>query len=189
MAVLCRELGLLFLCVPKTGSTAVSTVLRKQFGGVWVPQKHIWDAAGQKIVVDYKHSRVSDLVAHGILSESDLAGLTVAAVTRNPFDWVVSRYVFQRKTWLRYREALTRPNSRLGGVPDWVAARQATLEDVGKLSFESCMIKHFAGRRGTVAEQFTKDADVTILRFERLERDFRRLMQQLGVVPPPSGGS
>lgn len=85
MAILCEDLGLLYIQVPATGCSIVGKVLRKQFGGVDIGRKH---------------DDVPRLLAQGHLSESALKRFCIVANVRNPFDRLVTYYQRLNGAWI-----------------------------------------------------------------------------------------
>ncbi|WP_456426739.1 sulfotransferase family 2 domain-containing protein [Rhodocaloribacter sp.] len=85
MAILCENLGLLYIQVPATGCSVVGKVLREQFGGVDIGRKH---------------DDVPRLLAQGHLSESALKRFCIVANVRNPFDRLVTYYQRLNGAWI-----------------------------------------------------------------------------------------
>jgi hypothetical protein len=63
MAILCEEINLLFICVPKTGSSSLENFLIRNFGRKPVLTDHIWDDDRKTILVDYRHSSIKKLIS------------------------------------------------------------------------------------------------------------------------------
>lgn len=85
MAILCRDLNLLYIQVPATGCSVVGRVLKQQFHG---------EDLGQK------HDDVPRLLERGVLSESDLDQYLIVANIRNPFDRLVTYYQRLNGAWI-----------------------------------------------------------------------------------------
>jgi hypothetical protein len=73
MAILCREINLLFIEYPRTGCTAIGDYLRDNYNGVRIPCKHI-------------------SLSEALEKIDRPEGLYKAVGIRNPFDSAVSRY-------------------------------------------------------------------------------------------------
>ena len=70
---------------PRTACTAIGELLCERFGGEFIPSDDILDARGL-ILVDKKHSTLSDLLKHKILATEEAKSLLKVAAVRNPFD-------------------------------------------------------------------------------------------------------
>ena len=66
MALLARDLGLLFIMAPHTGCTATGRVLRKDLKARWLPNKKV-DGPDGKLLVPRKHTTLPQLVESGVL--------------------------------------------------------------------------------------------------------------------------
>ncbi len=64
MAILCRDIGLLFLQAPHTGSTSLGTLFREDFGGVKLLEDRVRDEQG-RIVLRQKHQSLPQLLEAG----------------------------------------------------------------------------------------------------------------------------
>lgn len=177
MAILCEDLGLLYLCTAKTGSTSVSDLLLADLGGRWLPTDHIWD--GDELVVDFKHSSLADLVGHGLIDRAELDRLEVALTVRNPFPWVLSGYRYRRRVWQQLQD-------EGDAAPDWMRARVWDLRDAAELDFDD----YVAGRYGgpdkpdgleRYVEGFTDLPKLTFLRIESIDTELNDLLGRLGV--------
>lgn len=179
MAILCRELRLLFVLNPATGSTAIAQLLLERFGGEWLP-------AQDGPVVPRKHSTLAELRAAGLLSPEERAGLCVATTVRNPYDRLVS-------IWAKRRgisdERLARPefymNRQSGGE------RAAEVRWIREHDFRAWIRRRFLrnwalrtllGRPPSVYDRYVEGVDV-VLRYERLQSDFDALIRRLGAEP------
>ena len=127
MAILCRDLGLLFIMVPGTGCTALGEVL-KSMGGEYVPKEPV--IVDGKQVVGIKHGSLGKLCRHKVLSEADRGNLVSFATVRNPFDIMVTRYVRRVGGWLETQLNGSKPLKYLDGVSD--AERQKVLSRLDK---------------------------------------------------------
>lgn len=179
MAVLCRELGLLFVLNPATGSTAIGRLLLERFGGEWLP-------AQDGPVVPRKHSTLTELLAAGLLSAEERAGLCVATTVRNPYDRLVSIHAKRRGI---SDEKLARPdfymNRQRGGE------RAEEVRWIREHDFRAWIRRRFVrnwalrtllGRPPSVYDRYVEGVDV-VLRYERLQQDFDALIRRLDAEP------
>ena len=107
MAIICRQYGLLFIMTPRTACTAIGDLLCAHYGGEFVPAEDILDAQGF-ISVQKKHSTLSELIEHKMLTPEEAKSLLKIVSVRNPFDSLVSLYFKQR---LKYQPLLADPSS------------------------------------------------------------------------------
>ena len=175
MALISDELRLLFICVPKTGSTSIAQFLTEHYKARWLPSDHIWNKTRERIVVDYKHSSLESLLQHGLITRQELKRYQVAAVTRNPFDWVLSKYRYHHKVYQTYRGASA------GKLPDWLRGHMAEVAQTAGMTFERYVITHYSRLANCSVHQryitlHTGEAAVDLLRFESLQNDFERLI-------------
>ena len=139
MSLISDELGVLFICVPKTGSTSAAQFLIKHFTARWLPADHIWNKTGERIVVDYKHASLESLLQHGLITSQELKHYQVAAVTRNPFDWVLSKYRYHHKLYQTYRDT---PPAKL---PNWLRGHTFEVIQTAGMTFEQYVISCYRG--------------------------------------------
>lgn len=165
MAILCPELGLLYLAVGRTGSWAVRKVLEEHFGGTVIPPAHIRRPSGE-ILVDYHHATVLQLIEHGFFSPEQLKNLKVIAVTRNPFDWLVSVY-FYFKMRADELQGLQDPAAN----PDVDSRWLAFIRVVAAMSFKETVVAYCAGKKMSVCGEYRVGCPVDILRFESLQEE------------------
>jgi hypothetical protein len=176
LALLCDDLGLLYLCTAKTGSTSVSDLLLAELGGRWLPPQHIWDDG--ELVVDSKHSSLADLVDHELITRDRLESLTVALTVRNPFAWVLSGY--------RYRRRVHRQLTDLGdAAPDWMRSRTWDLVDAAELDFDGYVAARYGNAKPDGFERYVDGyldlPDLQFLRIEHIDDELNRLLGGLGV--------
>jgi hypothetical protein len=185
MAIICRDLSLLFVLTPHTASSAVGKVLREELGGEWVPEQHIQNRRG-KTVVRRKHCTARDLVRHDVLSKEELETLHVFTTVRNPFDRLVTAYHKRRNDW--------------AGIADdpesWIHRdRTSSADDLrfaAEHPFDEWLAQRYGGsplrKAATVTgmysmfRRFTRDAD-TVMRFEQVQADFDAVMATVGHGP------
>ena len=115
MAILCPKYSLLFIMTPRTACTAIGELLCKQFGGEFIPSNDILDSHG-RVSVRRKHSTLSDLIQHGLLTGTESESLLKVAAVRNPFDSLVSLYLKMR---FKYKPLLSDPSSWVHRLPGY----------------------------------------------------------------------
>jgi len=168
MAMLCRDIGLLFLCVPKTGSTAVARLLKEEFGGEWVPSEDLFDDSG-RLQCSKKHCDCDDLLRLGLLSADLLRKLYVVATTRSPFDWLFSQYYYSRSIYESEGEFSARA---------WVKRNLELYRHAAHNDFATHLKRYWLSGARSVSWRWACRANV-VLRHERLAADLQRIMSQL----------
>lgn len=198
MAIICKEHRLLFLMAPRTGCTAVGTVLLEKLGGEWLPEEDVLDSRGQ-FLVQKKHSTLQQLLDFEIISGQELGNLTTFTAVRNPFDSLVSLYF---KMHRGYQSELDDPESWVYKVPgyaeDLKLIREMTfeqwlnrfypdlpfhLENPAVNSFRRTF-KAMIGRPTKAEDTFVEGVDF-VMRFEKLQQDFAEVLRKAGVRNPP----
>lgn len=177
MAILCRDIGLLFLQAPHTGSTSLGTLFREQLGGEKLLQERVRDARG-RIVLRQKHQTLAQLIEAGLITQEQRAGLLVVVGVRNPYDLVLTEYA-------RNREA--------GAVsaPQRILRRIGVSSDFSPRDFERFVMRRYApgrlyrllGRRPFMPTDWTAGAD-HIIRFERMQDGLDEALHRAGVREP-----
>ncbi len=178
MAILCRDIGLLLLQAPHTGSTSLGTLLRTELGGEMLVEERVRDARG-RIVLRQKHQTLAQLMAAGLVSPEQRAGLLVVVGIRNPYDLVLTEYA-------RNREAgsISAPQRLLRRLPG--ASRDFSPRDFERFvqrRYEPGRLFRLAGRRPFVPTDWTAGAD-HLIRFERMQEDLDAALRRLGVPEP-----
>jgi hypothetical protein len=179
MAILCREVGLLLLQAPHTGSTSLGTLLRTELGGEILVPDRVRDARG-RVVLRQKHQSLAQLLDAGLISAEQRRGLLVVVGVRNPYDLVLTEYA-------RNREA---------GAVSWphrVVRRLGLGADFSRADFERFVRRRYApglawrlaGRRPTVPVDWTAGAD-HVIRFERMQEGLDEALARVGVTRPLS---
>src|SRR2546423_6182768 len=172
MAIICRQYGLLFIMTPRTACTAIGDLLCTYYGGEFVPSEDILDSQGF-ITVQKKHSTLSELIKHKLLTPNGAKSLLKIAAVRNPFDSLVSLYFKQR---LKYQPLLADPSSwvnrSVGYAGHMRYAQTHTFNEwVLKVSYRK-LIKKFLRLRPSMFADYTAGMDV-ILRYESIETDLK----------------
>jgi hypothetical protein len=178
MAILCRDIGLLLLQAPHTGSTSLGTLLREDFGGVKLLEDRIRDERG-RIVLRQKHQTLPQLLEAGLITPEERARLLVVVGVRNPYDLVLTEYA-------RNREAGTISASQrlLRRLPGFSL-------DFSAPDFERFVVRRYRpsalyralGRKGQLPVDWTRDAD-HIIRFEAMQDGLDEALRVVGVAEP-----
>ena len=179
MAVLCRDLGLLFVLNPATGSTAIGNLLREKYGGEWIP-------GDDTPSVRKKHSTLRELLDAGLVSADERRRFCVVTSVRNPYDRLVS--IYAKRAGAR-PERVADPDSWLYGPKG--RGRADEVHWIQEHSFSAWIRRRFLrnwllrvvlGRAPSVYGRFVDGVDV-VLRFERLQEDFDAVIRSLGGTP------
>ncbi|CAN5725100.1 hypothetical protein BH24CHL8_BH24CHL8_03310 [soil metagenome] len=167
MAILSRELGLLFIQTPHTGSTAIGKLLREGFGGIRIPTAPESGAGGGDGTL--KHATLAELLAGGHISAEDRAGFVVAAGVRHPWDHVVTVFMRARSGQGNWQGRRTQPRD-LRFEP-WVRARYAP-----------SWRQRLKGQSPHRPKDYISGVD-HIIRYEHLQEDFDALLRRAGATP------
>lgn len=178
MAILCRDIGLLFLQAPHTGSTSLGTLLREDFGGVKLLEERVRDERG-RIVLRQKHQTLGQLLEAGLITPRERADLLVVVGVRNPYDLVLTEYARNREAGTV--SAAQRLLRRLPGVSD----------DFSPRDFERFVVRRYApnafyrllGRKPMVPVDWTAGAD-HVIRFEAMQEGLDEALRAVGVTEP-----
>jgi hypothetical protein len=177
MAILCRDIGLLLLQAPHTGSTSLGTLLREDFGGVKLLEDRVRDDQGH-IVLRQKHQTLPQLLEAGLISPEERADLLVVVGVRNPYDLVLTEYA-------RNREAGTVSASQR------LLRRLGLSDDFSAPDFERFVVRRYRpnavyralGRKPMVPVDWTEGAD-HVIRFEAMQEGLDAALRQVGVTEP-----
>ncbi len=179
MALIVRDVGLLFIMAPHTGCTSIGKVLRRKLDAKWLPESAIHDAKGL-ITVPRKHTTLAELLHAGLLSAGERSEFVVAAGVRNPFDEQVSFYLRRHRARRpRLREERRRS---LIGVPLKPRA-------LGEIKFETWLRRRYVGRPWSRLlghepkrpQDWTEGVDF-VIRFEHIRDDFAEMLTRVGVT-------
>ena len=195
MAVLCREQKLLYICIPKTGSTSISTFLMNELDGEWIPKESIVDEDGM-ITVDKKHSKIKELLNANLINKEKLSSLTVFATVRNPFDMVVSNYFFEKQIYDTYKFGIWK-RMLLGAkvyfflrkklhidknnVYSWIMPQAKRYMFTVSHSFEEYVAKFYSQKSENMYLDYTRGADTMFLKLENIKEELEHLFDQIGV--------
>jgi hypothetical protein len=176
MAILCRDIGLLLLQAPHTGSTSLGTLLRTELGGEMLVEGRVYDARG-RVVLRQKHQTLAQLMEAGLVTAEQRADVLVVVGIRNPYDLVLTEYA-------RNREAgsISAPQRLLrrlpGASPDF---SPRDFERFVQRRYEPGRLFRLAGRRPVVSTDWTEGAD-HLIRFERMQDDLDAALRKVGVT-------
>lgn len=185
MAIISRQLGYVFIQVPRTGCTAIAEkVLVPELGGEHLPTQDLLAADGT-VLVPWKHASLVRLMEHGLVTPGERDRLLVFATVRNPFDSVVSQYLKMRRSNAR---ELERPNSWVHGHDRVAGSVSFALEH----SFDEWVAWQYArlSRRRRLRRalnprpkppMYYRGVDV-VMRFETLQADFDEVLARVGVA-------
>jgi hypothetical protein len=180
MAVVCRELGLLFIMTPRTACTAIGDLLLTHYGGEYLPSDDIYYPDG-RIRIQKKHSTLPDLIRGGILTAEEARGLLKCATVRNPFDSLVSLYLKQRS---KYQPLLKDPTSWVNRSPAYAAnMRYASTHSFKQWVFRKCrkqLLKRVLGVPPSMFADYTHRTDV-VMRYENIAQELDALLRKVGV--------
>ena len=178
MAILCRDIGLLLLQAPHTGSTSLGTLLRTELRGEMLVEERVRDARG-RIVLRQKHQTLAQLMEAGIITPDQRAGLLVVVGVRNPFDLVVTEYARNREAG-----AISAPQRLLRRLPG--LGRDFTPTDMERFvsrRYEPGTLFRVLGRRPFVPVDWTAGAD-HVIRFEAMQDGLDEALRRVGVSHP-----
>ena len=178
MAILCRDIGLLLLQAPHTGSTSLGTLLRTELGGEILIDERVRDARG-RIVLRQKHQTIRQLMEAGLITPQQRRDLLVVVGIRNPFDLVFTEYARNREAG-----AISAPQRLLRWLPG--AHRDFTSADFERFvrrRYEPGLAFRLAGRRPFVPVDWTAGAD-QLIRFERMQEGLDEALRLVGVGEP-----
>ena len=181
MAIICRKYNLLFIMTPRTACTAIGELLCEHYDGEFLPAEDILDSRGF-ISVQKKHSTLSQLLAHNLLTLGEAASLLKVAAVRNPFDSLVSLYFKQR---LKYQPLLADSSSWVHRHPRYAEnMRYAQTHSfnawVFRVSYRK-ILKRLLGLRASMFAEHTLGVD-EVIRFETLEEDLRNTFNRAGIA-------
>ena len=177
MAIICRKHKVLFIMTPRTACTAIGELLCTYYGGEFLPAHDILDSRGM-IFVQKKHSTLSELIEHKLISSEELKSLLKIAAVRNPFDSLVSLYLKQR---LKYRPLLADPTSWVHRSVRYArymryAERHSFNQWLLRVSYRK-FVKRLLGIRASLFSEYTRGMDI-ILRYERIEEDLKETFRR-----------
>ena len=180
MAILCRKYSLLFIMTPRTACTAIGELLCKQFGGEFIPSNDILDSHG-RVSVRRKHSTLSDLIQHGLLTGTESESLLKVAAVRNPFDSLVSLYLKMR---FKYKPLLSDPSSWVHRLPGYAEdMRYSQTHSFNAWILRLCsktIMKRILGNQPSIFADYTRGMNV-VMRYESIEKDLGEVFKRAGM--------
>lgn len=195
MAVICKKYNLLYICVPKTGSTSISNLLIEQLGGEWLPEKNIYNEKGI-IIVDKKHAKVDELLAQNVITDEELNSLMVFTTVRNPFDMVLSNFYFEKqiyerfKNGIKYRLLFGRRSyywvRKWIGIDkknefSWIIPQAPRYRYTNTHSFEDYVVKFYSKKEKNIYDQYISNTKTTFLKLEEIKKELSSFLRVAGV--------
>jgi hypothetical protein len=165
---------------PRTACTAIGELLLTQFGGEFIPAKEILDSRG-RISVPRKHTTLSQLIQHGLLTVTESESLLKVAAVRNPFDSLVSEYLKKR---FKYKPLLSDPSSWIYRLPRFAEdIRYCQTHSFNAWIFRLCskkIIKRLLRNQPSMFADYTEGMDV-VMRYESIEKDLGEVFKRAGI--------
>jgi hypothetical protein len=178
MAILCRDIGLLLLQAPHTGSTSLGTLLRTELGGEMLVAERVRDERG-RIVLRQKHQTLAQLVEAGLITTEQRRDLFVVVGIRNPWDLVLTEYARNREAG-----AISAPQRMLRRLPGMGGDfSPADFERFVRRRYEPARLFRLIGRGPFVPVDWTAGAD-HLIRFEHMQADLDEALRKVGVTEP-----
>jgi len=166
---------------PRTACTAIGELLCEHYGGQFVPAEDIFDSHG-RILVEQKHSTLSQLIQNKLLTRKEVQSLLKVATVRNPFDSLLSLYFKKR---FKYQPLLSDPVSWVSRSPRYIAdmkyCQTHSFNEWILKGYSRKILKKFLGFRSLLFWEYTQGMDV-ILRYERIEEDLKEVFYKAGIV-------
>jgi hypothetical protein len=176
VAILCRDIGLLLLQAPHTGSTSLGTLLRTELGGEMLVDARVRDERG-RVVLRQKHQTLAQLLDARLISPEERRGLLVVVGVRNPFDLVVTEYA--RNLEAGTISAPQRLLRRMPGLGADLTPRD--FERFVRRRYAPGWLYRVAGRRPMAPVDWTAGAD-HIIRFEAMQPGLDEALRRVGVT-------
>jgi hypothetical protein len=166
---------------PRTACTAIGELLCEHYGGEFLPAEDILDSRGF-LFVQKKHSTLSQLLAHNLLTAGEAKSLLKVAAVRNPFDSLVSLYFKQR---FKYQPFLADPSSWVHRDPRYAgymtyAQTHSFNAWVFRVSYRR-IIRRLLGLRASMFADHTHGVD-EVVRYESIEKDLKEVFNRAGIA-------
>jgi hypothetical protein len=175
MAILCREINLLFIEYPRTGCTAIGDYLRDNYNGVRIPCKHI-------------------SLSEALEKIDRPEGLYKAVGIRNPFDSAVSQYHKSKdvrgtdERYMTFIQEYIRNFMRQCHLEQWNF--EEYMQRMGRVDEISSNAKVAKLRRSIYWPVFINDIITNrfdkLIRFEHLNDDLMEMIENLSSEMPRS---
>lgn len=194
MAVLCKNFNLLYICIPKTGSTSVSNFLINKLDGEWIPKNHILDKQGN-IKVDKKHSKIRDLLEYDVLKKTEIDTLNIFTTVRNPFDMVLSNYFFEMQIFEEFRSGILL-RTALGthvyfflkklfkfdkfNEFSWIIPQYKRYLFTKRHTFEEYVEKFYSTKSANLYLDYVEDCNTTFLKLENIDQELKNFLANVG---------
>lgn len=180
MAIICRKYNLLFIMTPRTACTSIGELLCKHYEGEFIPAQDVLDSRGL-ITLQRKHSTLSELIKHELLTKEEAHSLFKIAAVRNPFDSLVSLYLKQRS---KYRPLLDDPTSWVHRSPRYAdnmryAKTHSFDEWLFSVSYRK-VIKRLLGLNPSMFSEYTRGVNM-VLRYETIEKDLKHAFRKADI--------
>lgn len=180
MAVISHKYKFIYTLAPRTASTATADHLLKKLSSQWILSDHLLDE-GKNIKVDKKHCTFSNLIEHEIIQKDVVKKYLTFVTVRNPFESLYSAWYKKKYT---YTELLKDTNSFVYKKPDFlkdmVYIKNHDFSDWVVKNYEKLaqddIARHINGTYLNYADR--------VLRFEYLNEDFEKLMQDYNIPYP-----
>lgn len=175
MAILSRDIGLLLLQAPHTGSTSLGTLLREELGGEMLVSERVRDGSG-KVILRQKHQTLQQLFDADLIRHEEREELFVIVGVRNPYDLVLTEYARNREAG-----AISAPQRLLRRLPGTAGDfSSADFERFVKRRYAPGALYRLAGRTPFGPLDWTEGAD-HIIRFEDIQAGLDAALAAVGV--------
>jgi len=166
---------------PRTGSTAVGTVMLDCLDGRYLPEEDIVGDDG-RFIVPRKHTTLDQLIRHGILDGLNLDDIRIFTTVRNHFDSLYSIYVKKRD---KYQYLLKDRDSWVYRVPgyadDMLYCKEHDFDEWIQRRFGVSRIRRLLGQgKRNMYGKYTANADY-VMRMETLQEDFDKVLRDSGI--------
>jgi hypothetical protein len=180
MAIICRDYRLLFVMTPSTACNAIGELLCEHYGGEFLPAEDILDSRGH-IMVHRRHSPLSELLGHKLLTREEAQSLLKITAVRNPFDSLVSNYFKQR---FKYQPLLDDPGSWVNRSPPYArmvryAQKHSFDQWLFRISYRR-FVKRLLFCQPSMYDNYTQGMD-KVLRYENIQKHLKDLFREAGI--------
>ena len=166
---------------PITACSAVGKALREELDGEFLPGEPIVDKKG-RVRLDTKHNTLDDLLRHELLDESTCRSLYKFSTVRNPFDRLVSKYTKKKN---KLQDHLDDKSSWIhrdpGLVEDIIFCRDHSFDEWIERRYRTSLWQRLRGQGKKNGLLRYGDGMDRVMRYERLDEDFAKVLQEAGV--------